>query len=264
VKAVTSPANQASTASCAPTDRSAIAVGHRRRVRRRNRRPRTSPPAPANGSISTSSSTCTGKTVGHTVEATDCADHTTALVKRTALAEGVHSCQVKPVLHGDNGSTLKATTVQAMLHWLGIAPSYSRPRVSNDNAYAEAWFRTAKYSPGYPARGFASLDEARGWADRFIRWYNTEYRHSGIKHVTPVQRHAGEDKDILAARHALYRQARETNPVRWTGNTRNWNPIDCVTLNPERDSVVAGVTDRKSDQSMHNEISSSKTSFPHR
>jgi transposase InsO family protein len=48
----------------------------------------------------------------------------------------------KPVLHGDNGSTLKATTVLAMLNWLGIKPSYSRPRVSDDNAYAESLFRS--------------------------------------------------------------------------------------------------------------------------
>ncbi len=70
----------------------------------------------------------------------------------------------KPVLHGDNGSTLKATTVLAMLNWLGVKPSYSRPRVSDDNAYAESLFRTAKYRPEFPAKGFADLDAARAWA----------------------------------------------------------------------------------------------------
>ena len=60
----------------------------------------------------------------------------------------------KPVLHGDNGATLKATTVIAMLNWLGVKPSYSRPRVSDDNAYAESLFRTAKYRPEFPAKGF--------------------------------------------------------------------------------------------------------------
>jgi len=58
----------------------------------------------------------------------------------------------KPVLHGDNGSTLKATTVLAMLNWLGVKPSYSRPRVSDDNAYAESLFRTAKYRPEFPVK----------------------------------------------------------------------------------------------------------------
>jgi len=32
-------------------------------------------------------------------------------------------CRYAQVLHGDNGATLKATTVLAMLHWLGIKPS---------------------------------------------------------------------------------------------------------------------------------------------
>ena len=72
---------------------------------------------------------------------------------RTALAEGIAALTTKPVLHGDNGSTLKATTVLAMLNWLGVKPSYSRPRVSDDNAYAESLFRTAKYRPEFPGQG---------------------------------------------------------------------------------------------------------------
>ena len=78
---------------------------------------------------------------------------------RTALAEGIHD-GAKPVLHGDNGATLKATTVLAMLYWLGVKPSYSRPRVSDDNAFVESLFRTAKYRPEFPTRGFADLQAA--------------------------------------------------------------------------------------------------------
>jgi hypothetical protein len=126
-----------------------------------------------------------------------------------------------------------------MLHWLGIAPSHSRPRVSDDDAYAEALFRTAKYRPEFPSAGFADLAEARQWAADFVCWYNEAHCHSGIRYVTPAQRHAGEDHSALAARHALYQQARERNPRRWSGRTRNWSPIGAVTLNPERDSVTA-------------------------
>ncbi len=86
------------------------------------------------------------------------------LVRRTALAESIATMHTKPVLHGDNGSTLKATTVLAMLNWLGVTPSYSRPRVSDDNAYAESLFRTAKYRPEFPAKGFADLEAARSVA----------------------------------------------------------------------------------------------------
>jgi transposase InsO family protein len=178
------------------------------------------------------------KVVGFEVHDSDSAEHAAHLAKRTALAEGLHAMPARPVLHGDNGATLKATTVLAMLHWLGIAPSHSRPRVSDDNAFAEALFRTAKYRPEFPAKGFADLQAARHWAMQFVHWYNHEHRHSGIRYVTPAQRHAGQDGSMLAARHALYQRARQSNPRRWSGPTRNWTPIAVVTLNPERDVPV--------------------------
>lgn len=185
------------------------------------------------------------KIVGWEVHDSDSADHAAHLVRRTALAEGIHAAGEKPVLHGDNGVTLKATTVLAMLYWLGIKPSYSRPRVSDDNAYAESLFRTAKYRPEFPVRGFAHLDEARIWAARFTHWYNVEHRHSGIGYVTPAQRHSGEDGALLANRHELYTRARQANPRRWSGATRNWTPVGPVTLNPERDSLANATTARQ-------------------
>jgi transposase InsO family protein len=182
------------------------------------------------------------KIVGFEVHDTDSAEHAAHLARRTALAEGVHAKPVRPVLHGDNGATLKATTVLAMLHWLGIEPSYSRPRVSDDNSFAEALFRTAKYRPEFPLKGFADLDAARQWAARFVHWYNQEHRHSGIRYVTPAQRHAGQDGPVLIARHAVDQDARQRNPQRWSGSTRNWTPAGAVTLNPERDIVVRAAT----------------------
>lgn len=179
------------------------------------------------------------KIVGFEVHATDSADHAAHLVKRTALAEGIHAMVNKPVLHGDNGATFKATTVLAMLHWLGVKPSYSRPRVSDDNPYVESLFRTAKYRPEFPAAGFVDLAHARQWAADFVHWYNHEHRHSGIHYVTPAQRHAGEDHRILHARHELYQQARERNPQRWSRNTRNWKRVDEVALNPQRDTATS-------------------------
>lgn len=178
------------------------------------------------------------KIIGFEVHDTDSAEHAAHLAKRTALAEGIHATPTRPVLHGDNGVTLKATTVLAMLYWLGIAPSYSRPRVSDDNAFVEAVFRTAKYRPTFPPKGFAGLDAARQWAMRFVHWYNHEHRHSGIRYVTPAERHDGRDRQLLAARHALYQQARQQNPRRWGGQTRDWTPLTIVTLNPERDPIV--------------------------
>ena len=109
--------------------------------------------------------------------------------------------------------------------------------MSDDNAFVESLFRTAKYRPEFPTNGFNGVDDAIAWATSFVHWYNHDHAHSGIRYVSPAQRHDGQDGQILASRHALYQRAREMNPRRWTGNTRNWQPIAIVTLNPERDSV---------------------------
>jgi putative transposase len=111
-------------------------------------------------------------------------------------------------------------------------------RYRSINAFAEALFRTAKYRPDFPANRFADLQAAREWAMCFAHWYNHEHRHSGIRYVTPAQRHAGQDRPMLAERHALYQAVRDSNPRRWSGQTRTWTPIGAVTLNPERDILV--------------------------
>lgn len=190
------------------------------------------------------------KIVGWEVHDSDDSVHAAQLVRRTALADGIAARPKQPVLHGDNGATLKATTVLAMLHWLGVKPSYSRPRVSDDNAFVESLFRTAKYRPEFPQRGFDDLDAARCWAAEFVHWYNVEHRHSGIRYVSPQQRHAGHDVAILAARRELYEQARQRHPARWSGKTRDWSPITVVTLNPERDANIAREPKRQDSQPM--------------
>jgi transposase InsO family protein len=137
------------------------------------------------------------------------------------------------VLHSDNGGPMKGSTMLATLQRLGVVPSFSRPRVSDDNPYSEALFRTLKYRPEYPTKAFASLDEARAWVTHFVRWYNTEHLHSGLNFVTPEDRHAGRDAALLARRHQVYLKARALRPERWSQNTRDWSPVGAVYLNPD-------------------------------
>lgn len=118
------------------------------------------------------------------------------------------------------------------LQRLGVMPSFSRPSVSDDNPFSEALFKTLKYHPGFPDKPFESLQQAREWVVGFQRWYNEVHRHSGLRFVTPAQRHRGEDGAILEKRHALYEAARARNPERWSGSTRNWEPEKTVYLNP--------------------------------
>jgi transposase InsO family protein len=170
------------------------------------------------------------KIVGWAVHETECNEHAARLLEESCAREGI--ARDRLVLHSDNGSPMKGATILATLQRLGVVTSFSRPRVSDDNPYSESLFRTLKYRPEYPGRGFASLDDARAWVCAFVRWYNTEHRHSAIRFVTPEQRHSGQDKDLLSERHQVYEAARRRHPDRWSRATRNWSPIEQVVLNP--------------------------------
>lgn len=162
--------------------------------------------------------------------------------ERSALAADLMTdiCQREKVsrhqvtLHSDNGSPMKGATMLATLQQLGVMPSFSRPSVSNDNPYSESLFRTLKYRPNYPVRPFTDLQAARAWVTGFVNWYNYEHRHSAIKFVTPAQRHAVEDNQILINRKQVYLKAKSENPMRWSGEIRNWEPVSEVYLNPEK------------------------------
>lgn len=172
------------------------------------------------------------KIIAHEAWNEENAEHSKSLLHRVTLNEGIIPGKSPVILHGDNGSPLKAGTVLSTMQQLGLTPSHSRPRVSNDNPHAEALFRTAKYHPTLPP-GFNSLEEARTWSESFVKWYNTEHYHSALNFVTPGQKHAGEDIAILTERKKIYEQAKAKNPARWIQNKiRNWNPIEETSLNP--------------------------------
>ena len=135
-------------------------------------------------------------------------------------------------VHSDNGSPMQGEIMLATMQRLGVTPSRSRPCVSNDNPYAESLFHTLKYRPQMPLKPFQNLWHARRWVNNLVNWYNLEHRHSAIRFVTPAQRHAGIDQQMLQNRSALYAAARQANPNRWSGTTRNWTPIHEVHLNP--------------------------------
>jgi putative transposase len=177
--------------------------------------------------------------VGWEVHEREVATHAATLIQRICAERGVDPKGL--VLHSDNGKPMRGSTMVATLQWLGIVPSFSRPHVCNDNPYSEALFRTLKHTSAYPRLPFADRAAAQRWVTRFVRWYNSEHRHSAIRYVTPDERHAGADVAILARRHALYEQARRRKPERWPRQTRNWTPIGPVVLNPEP-SHCAGET----------------------
>ena len=161
------------------------------------------------------------------------------ILRKARLKEQLPAAR-KLVVHSDNGGPMKGASMLATMQKLGVVPSFSRPSVSNDNPYSESLFRTMKYVPAYPDQPFESVAAAREWIKKFVHWYNREHHHSGIKYVTPEQRHRGQDAAILEARTNLYRKARERHPERWSGEIRDWNPISTVVLNPASDDLSIG------------------------
>ena len=178
------------------------------------------------------------KIVGWEVWESEDAKRASELVKRIYRDEKIYirNMQKEPlVLHSDNGSPMKAATMLETLYALGITPSKSRPRVSNDNPYAESLFKTLKYVPDYQPQGFETLTEARLWVKRFVEWYNKDHRHSGIQYVTPEERHTGKDKEILEQRKRVYEEAKKKHPERWARETRDWSFSEEEWLNPRQE-----------------------------
>ncbi|MBU3161842.1 IS3 family transposase [Clostridium frigoris] len=174
--------------------------------------------------------------VGYEVWETENAEYAKILVSRALLSQKILG---KPlILHSDNGSPMKAATFLATLEKLGVQSSFSRPRVSNDNPYSESLFKTMKYVPTFPNGGFASISDARKWVTKFVYWYNNVHMHSGIKYLTPYQRHYSLDKNIMENRKKVYAMAKEKHPERWSREIRNWDLPKYVSLNPIKEEEL--------------------------
>ncbi len=171
--------------------------------------------------------------VGSEVYLAESADYASALINDATRRHRVQQNQL--TLHSDNGGPMKGATMLSTLQKLGVVPSFSRPKVSDDNPFSESLFKTLKYRPSYPDGAFASIAEARAWVDRFVAWYNFERRHSEIAFVTPASKHDGQDLEILQKRIEIYEAARATNPLRWSKTTRNWSQVTEVHLNPTKE-----------------------------
>lgn len=159
----------------------------------------------------------------HNEESEDLAKN---LFSRISLERDINGVK----LHSDNGSPMKGATMLMTLYSLGVLPSFSRPRVSDDNAFSEALFKTIKYMPAYPGK-FNTLEEARLWMADFVNWYNTMHRHSGIGYITPAQRASGKEADILKVRNDVIQNAFKNNPHRWSSAPKIWKIKPTVILN---------------------------------
>ena len=169
---------------------------------------------------------------GWEIHETESAEQAAELIRKVCLRHGISLRQSELVLHSDNGSPMKGST----LHQLGVVPSFSRPRVSNDNAYSESLFRMLKYRPAYPPQAFESLKAARTWVQAFVTWYNEEHRHSALKFQAPMGRHTGKCNERVKQRIKVLSAAKERHPERWGKRSiRDWHLPDAVVLNPVKE-----------------------------
>lgn len=161
------------------------------------------------------------KAVAWTVHTRESEAIATALVRKAYEREGVDPQRL--TLHADRGSPMTANSMVMLLEELGVRKSHSRPRVSNDNPYSEAQFKTMKYHSSYPDR-FEDLADAKAWCRGFFDWYNHVHYHSGIGYLRPADLHAGRQDAILENRQAVLDAAAAAHPQRFNRRPRPATP----------------------------------------
>lgn len=138
-----------------------------------------------------------------------------SLLAADFIAEAIERNGATPhTVHADRGTSMTSKPVSALLTDLGVARSHSRPRVSNDNPYSEAQFKTLKYLPEFPA-SFASLEHARQFCTGFFHEYNYIHHHSGIAWHTPASVHFGTADAIDEDRQNTLSAAYHAHPERF-------------------------------------------------
>jgi transposase InsO family protein len=157
----------------------------------------------------------------------------TAVLAEEMMREVFTIHGIPQVVHADRGTSMTSKTVAALLADLGVTRSHSRPRVSNDNPFSEAWFKTLKYAPIFPER-FGSLQHARTFIDEFTQFYNHDHHHTGIGLHTPADVHYGLAAATDQRRHHALATARTANPERFTTTTnpKILNLPDAAWINP--------------------------------
>lgn len=150
-------------------------------------------------------------------------------------------------VHADRGSAMKSDTLAQLLASLGASRSFSRPRVSDDNAFSEAQFKTLKYQPDYPGR-FESELHARAYLQDFFGWHNEEHHHSGLALFTPSDVFHGRVEEVRAVRQAALDDAYRAHPERFpNGPPRVPLPPAAVHINPLVTRALSGADDRPDD-----------------
>jgi len=160
------------------------------------------------------------------------------------IAESLEKQGILPgslTIHADRGTSMKSKLVTQLMVDMGVTKSHSRPKVSDDNPYSEAQFKTLKYHPEFPDR-FGSIEDASDFCRFFMTWYNTEHRHSGIVMLTPESVHYGKAEQILEKRREVLEAAAQKHPLRFKGRKPDPGKLpDKVWINPPKPTLSDAV-----------------------
>ena len=175
--------------------------------------------------------------VGWMVASKECKHLAAQLFAETIARHGV---EPGLTVHADRGSAMKSDTLAQLLATLGVQRSFSRPHVSDDNAFSESQFKTMKYQPDYPGR-FAGELHARGWLAPFFGWHNDEHHHSNLALFTPADVFFGRVEQVRIVRQAALDAALRS---RIPSASRTAPLVSCclpreVSINPLTSSAVA-------------------------
>lgn len=160
-------------------------------------------------------------------------------VEDDAVARGMFEAafaaqQAHPeIVHSDGGPSMMSDTLNELYAMLGITRSKNRPRVSNDNPFSEAWFKTAKYQQRYPG-WFHDIDHAREWATTTISEYNTQHHHTALEGHTPATVHDGTWTHVHDQRQATLSRLATAHPDRYRRQPLLKTPFSTVRLNLEK------------------------------
>ena len=168
--------------------------------------------------------------VGWMVAAHENAHLAQRLIEATCRKQHIGPQQL--TIHAARGAPMRSKLVALLFSDLGIEASHSRPRVSNDNPFSEAQFRTVKYRPDFPDR-FGSIEHARAIGHDLFAWYNDAHHHSGLSYLTPADVHSGRAATILEVHHHTRLAAYAAHPERFVqGPPRGETLPTAVWINP--------------------------------
>jgi putative transposase len=146
------------------------------------------------------------------------------------FSEAFGHAGIPQVIHADNGAAMTSNALEQLCAQVEVDMSFSRPRVSNDNAFKESEFRTLKTRPSYPGT-FDSLQQAQAWIGDYVSWYNTDHRHSSLALHSPGSVHDGTWRQTHTRREQVLANYYRKHPERFRHRPVTNEPPGQVAIN---------------------------------